>query len=86
MMSSSLLRHQVWLTTHVRNPEDLIGLIFLFQRSNWLGLFIPSDIVEEGKLLTLVPDEACLSPNRVIPDGLYVCPSRPKGLEFEKDM
>ena len=34
-MSRSALGHQAWLTTHVRNPEDLTGLICPSKRSNW---------------------------------------------------
>ena len=30
-------------------------------------------------------DSVYLSPEGVIPDGLYVCPSQPKGLKFGKD-
>ena len=43
--SSLALRHQAWLTTYVKNPEDWIGLIFLSKRSSRLGLSIMSDIV-----------------------------------------
>ena len=44
-VSRPALRHQVWLTTHARNPKDLTELICLFERSNRLGLSILSGIV-----------------------------------------
>ena len=31
-------------------------------------------------------DGVYLSPDGVIPNGLYVCPSQPKGIESRKDM
>ncbi|RVW31640.1 hypothetical protein CK203_092702 [Vitis vinifera] len=73
------LRHQAWLTTHVRNLEDLTGLICPFERSNRLGLSIPSSIVsqlglsnpfyivEEENFSLLVLDGAYLDPDGVIP-------------------
>ena len=72
------------MTTYARNLEDLTRLICPPDRSSRLSLSIPSDIVEEGKLL--VPDKAYFGPNGVIPDGLYVCLGWPKGLESRKDM
>ena len=44
--SSPSLRQQAWLTTYVKNPKDLTGLICPFERSNRLGLSISSSIVE----------------------------------------
>ena len=50
--SSPSLEHLAWLTIHARNPEDLTELICPSERSNQLGLSIPSSIVEERKLIT----------------------------------
>ena len=40
-----MLKYQAWLTTHVRNPEDFIELIYPSERSNRLDLSISSGII-----------------------------------------
>lgn len=43
--SKTALKHQAWLTIHVRNLKNLIGLIYSSERFNRLGLSISSDIM-----------------------------------------
>lgn len=79
------LRHQVWLTTHVRNHEDLIGLISPSKRSTDLVCQFRLTLWNKVNFTLLVSDRAYIGLNRVIPDELYVYPGRPNGLEYRKD-
>ena len=51
----------MWLTTHVRNPEDLTGLICPSKRSSRLGLSIPSSIVGPSERLANLVCPFCLA-------------------------
>ena len=85
------LRHQVWLITHVRNPEGLIGLIYPSDRPSRLGLSISFGIMSpsERSVGLVYPIRLTLWKNEnfllLVPDILYVCHRRSKGLEFGKD-
>ena len=52
-----------------------VGLVCPFHLALW----------KKENFSLLVLDGAYLGPDEVIPNGLYVCPSRPKGLESRKD-
>ena len=80
------LRRQVRLITHVKNLEDLIGLIFLSESSTSLNCRFCLALWEKETLSLLVPDETHLCLDRMIPDGYHVCPRRPRGLRLERDM
>ena len=84
-VSRPALRHQVWLTTHARNPEDLIELICPFERSVDLVCPFCLALWKKESFSLLMPDEAYFGPDGVIPDVLHVCPGQPKGLELGKD-
>ena len=78
--SSSTLKHQAWLTTHVRNTENLAGLICPSDRSNRLGLSISSGIVSPPKrpASLVYPFYLALWNNEnfslMVPDGVYLSP------------
>ena len=78
--SNSVLKHQAWLTTHVRNTEDLAGLICPSDRSNRLGLSISSGIVSPPKRSAslVCPFYLALWNNEnfslMVPDGVYLGP------------
>lgn len=71
---------------------DLTGLICPSDKSNRLGLSIPSDIVSPFEMSTdlvcsfcLMLDRAYLGPDGVIPYKFYVCPDQLKSFDFGKD-
>ena len=95
MRSSPLLRYQVFgpalkrqvrLITHVKNLEDLIGLIFSSESSASLDCRFRFALWEKETLSLLVPDETHLCLDRMIPDRYHVCPRQPRGLGLERDM
>ena len=69
-----MLKHQAWLTTHVRNLEDLIVLIYPSERSSKLGLSISSGIVEKEKLLTSGARQSLSWFRRSDPRGIIYLP------------
>ena len=70
---------------HARNPEDLIRLIFSSESPTSLAYRFRSTLWKKRNLSLLVSDITYLGPNGLIPDGLQVCPGRPRGLKLEND-
>ena len=70
---------------HARNPKDLIGLIFSSESPVSLACRFYPTLWKKRNLSLLVSDITYLGLDELIPNGLQVCPGRPRGLELEND-
>ena len=71
--SERFSRFSLSISSDIVSPsEKSVDLVCLFRLVLW----------KKENFSLLVPDGAYLGPNEVIPEGLYVCPSQPKGLEY----
>ena len=80
-----VLRHQVRLITHAKNPEDLTRLVFLSKSSTSLNLQLCLALWEKGTLSLLVSDVTHLRLDGMIPNGFHVYPRLLRGLGLEGD-
>ena len=69
--SERFSRFSLSISSDIVSPsEKSVDLVCLFRLVLW----------KKENFSLLVPDGAYLGPNGVSPEGLYVCPNRPKGL------